>query len=83
MARVIRYAWTNQASSRYGSQGSASHGTGAASASDASQRNKVAPPQEKLAKKRGRKLASQTRLAQPHSGSKVALKPTGDMWVHY
>ena len=55
MTCAIRHVRTNRATSNRGSHGSASHGTGTTSASDATQRTRGAPPQEEPPKKRGRK----------------------------
>ena len=78
MTRCIRHVRTNRATSSRGSHGSASHGTGTTSASDATQRTRGAPSQEEPPKKRGRKPRCQTELALPKLGTKVALKPSGD-----
>lgn len=69
MARGIRHARTNRASSRRSSQ---------VHLMLLVRPLLVKPPQEEPPKRR-RKSGSHTRLAQPRLGSKVALKPTGDI----
>ena len=78
MARGIRHARNNRATARSASQRSASHGS--ATNGDASQRTSVAAvaAQVEQPKKRGRKPGSQTKLALPLPGAKVALIPSGD-----
>jgi len=77
MARGIRHARNNRATARSASQRSASHGS--ASTGDASRRTGIAAaPQVEQPKKRGRKPGSQTKLALPLPGAKVALIPSGD-----
>ena len=78
MTCAICHVRTNCATSDRGSHGSASHGTGTASASDATQRTRGAPAREEPSKKRGRKPGRVTELALPKPGTKVLLKPSGD-----
>ena len=78
MTCCIRHVRTNRATSSHGSHGSASHGTGTASTSDATQRTRGAPAREEPSKKRGRKPGRVTELALPKPGTKVLLKPSGD-----
>ncbi|TVT98402.1 hypothetical protein EJB05_56288, partial [Eragrostis curvula] len=80
MAHGIRHTCSTRAVDRSASQRSPSNGGG--TSDDASQSTRDDAPSQELEKKRGRKFGSQTKLAVPILGAKVALEPSGDLVSH-
>ncbi|TVT98410.1 hypothetical protein EJB05_56297, partial [Eragrostis curvula] len=81
MAHGIRHTCSTRAVDRSASQRSPSNGGG--TSDDASQSTRDDAPSQELEKKRGRKFGSQTKLAVPILGAKVALEPSGDFLIFF